>query len=71
MRYIKGENMKFKALPDNLRNDETSTVSAIGMEDKVNPQRSIRGYSLKDKGKSHYNYYYLPNFIIICLQVLT
>ena len=73
--YIKGENMKFKAFPehshlwcliDNLRNDETSTVAAIAMEDKVNPQRSVSGYSLKDKRKSHYIYYYLPNWIIIC-----
>ena len=39
---------------------------AIAMEDKVNPQRSVSGYSLKDKGKSRYNYYYLPNWFIIC-----
>ena len=64
--YITYVNIYIYIYIDNLRNGETSTVSAIGMEDKVNPQRSVSGYSLKDKGKSHYNYYYLPNWIIIC-----
>ena len=36
------------------------TVAAIAMEDKVNPQRSVSGYSLKDKGK-------IIIIIIICL----